>query len=59
MQTIFEPFVVGSDARSSGGSGLGLSITRRIVALHGGTIALSAHPALGCGTEFVLTLPLL
>ena len=59
MQTIFEPFVVGSDARSSGGSGLGLSITRRIVALHGGAIALSAHPALGCGTEFVLTLPLL
>ena len=59
MKTIFEPFVVGSDARSSGGSGLGLSITRRIVALHGGTIALSAHPALGCGTEFVLTLPLL
>ncbi len=59
MKTIFEPFVVGSDARSGGGSGLGLSITRRIVAMHGGTIALSAHPALGCGTEFVLTLPLL
>lgn len=59
IRTIFEPFVVGSDARSGGGSGLGLSITRRIVVLHGGSIALSEHPALGCGTEFVLTLPLL
>lgn len=55
---IFEPFVVGSDARSGQGSGLGLSITRRIMELHGGSIVLSPKPALGQGTEFVLTLPL-
>ena len=55
---IFEPFVVGSDARSGRGSGLGLSITRRIVEKHGGTIALSSSPAPGHSTEFVLQLPL-
>lgn len=55
---IFEPFVVGSDARSGPGSGLGLSITRRIVEKHRGTIALSSSPAPGRSTEFVLQLPL-
>lgn len=55
---IFEPFVVGSDARSGKGSGLGLAITRRIVELHGGTITLSSHPAPGRSTEFVVKLPL-
>ncbi len=55
---IFEPFVVGSDARSGKGSGLGLAITRRIVELHGGTISLTAEPIAGRSTEFVVTLPL-
>jgi len=54
---IFEPFVVGSDARSGSGSGLGLAITRRIVEQHGGTIALSTAPTPGRSTEFVVTLP--
>lgn len=53
---IFEPFVVGSDARTEGGSGLGLSITRRLVELHGGTITLDNHP--GEGAAFLIRLPL-
>ena len=52
---IFEPFVVGSDARSQGGSGLGLSITRRLVELHGGTITLDNSP--GSGAAFRIRLP--
>ena len=56
---IFEPFVVGSDARSGGGSGLGLAITRKIVEQHGGTIRLNPRPAAGRSTEFILELPLL
>lgn len=56
-RTIFEPFVVGNESRGGEGSGLGLSITRRIVELHGGAIALSSHPALGHGAEFVISLP--
>ena len=55
---IFEPFVVGSEARSGSGSGLGLSITRRIVEKHGGTIILSPAPRPGRSTEFLLRLPL-
>lgn len=55
---IFDPFVVGSEARSGKGSGLGLSITRRIMEKHGGTITLVPHPAPGRSTEFLLELPL-
>lgn len=58
IKYIFEPFVVGSDARSGTGSGLGLSITKRIVEKHGGAVFLSPRPAPGRSTEFVLRLPL-
>ena len=55
---IFEPFVTGSDARSTPGSGLGLSIARRIVEKHGGTIRLTEAPVPPRVTEFCITLPL-
>ena len=55
-QTIFEPFVVGSEARSGKGSGLGLAITRRVMEGHGGEIRLEPHPRPGRSTEFILTL---
>ncbi|WP_191398583.1 sensor histidine kinase [Flavonifractor sp. An306] len=55
---IFDPFVVGSEARSGKGSGLGLSITRRIMEKHGGAITLNPHPTPGRSTEFLLELPL-
>lgn len=54
---IFDPFVVGSDARSGGGSGLGLSITRRLVELHGGTITLDNRPGEGAAFRICLPLP--
>ena len=55
---IFDPFVVGSDARSGKGSGLGLAITRRIVEKHGGSVELASRPSPGRSTEFILRLPL-
>jgi signal transduction histidine kinase len=56
-QRVFERFarVEGSRARLGGGAGLGLSIARRIVEDHGGTIELAdAAP----GTRAVIRLPL-
>jgi PAS domain S-box-containing protein len=50
---IFEPFY--SSKRRSGGSGLGLSISRGIAQMHGGDLAAESPP--GVGACFVLTLP--
>ncbi|MEA2661138.1 MAG: hypothetical protein QOH08_710 [Chloroflexota bacterium] len=55
---VFDLFVQGPDTRSMarGGLGLGLSLVRQLVQLHGGTIeAISDGP--GRGSEFVVRLP--
>jgi PAS domain S-box-containing protein len=55
---VFEPFVQADQSleRSRGGLGIGLTIVRKLVELHGGTI--SAHSAgLGQGCELVVRLP--
>ncbi|MBX3161118.1 MAG: PAS domain-containing protein [Deltaproteobacteria bacterium] len=55
---VFDLFQQGPQpvARSQGGLGLGLSIVRSLVGLHGGTV--SAHSdGLGLGSELVVTLP--
>jgi signal transduction histidine kinase len=49
---IFEPLVTGR----KGGSGLGLAMAKRIVAAHGGTIALAERGA-GAGACFRIDLP--
>lgn len=54
---IFQSFeqVGTSVAREYGGTGLGLGIARRLVELHGGTIAVASEP--GKGSVFTFTLP--
>jgi signal transduction histidine kinase len=56
-ERIFEPFfrVDRSRTKSTGGFGLGLSIAKRIVEAHAGTIAASS--VLGTGTTFTVSLP--
>jgi two-component system phosphate regulon sensor histidine kinase PhoR len=54
---VFERFFKAdpSRTRSNGGSGLGLSITKKIVELHGGAIDVASSP--GAGTTFSVRLP--
>ncbi len=53
---IFERFWRGEKSRSraSGGSGLGLSIARHLVELHGGTITAESTPGEGSTFRFIL-----
>lgn len=54
---MFERFYRVDEARhrSTGGSGLGLSIAKRIIDLHGGTVEVFSKP--GNGTTIVIALP--
>ena len=54
---IFEPFYRGKDAVANQiqGSGLGLSLVRRIVDAHGGRVELESEP--GRGSTFTICLP--
>jgi signal transduction histidine kinase/CheY-like chemotaxis protein len=57
MERIFEPFCQGSEQvwREKGGSGLGLTISKQFVELHGGRIWLESQ--VGAGTTFFVALP--
>ncbi|MFH1169180.1 MAG: ATP-binding protein [Chloroflexota bacterium] len=59
LPNIFERFyrVDKSRARATGGSGLGLTIARRLVEAHGGEI--KAHSELGRGSRFSFTIPVM
>jgi signal transduction histidine kinase len=54
---IFDPFYRGRRALEDQvhGTGLGLSLVKRIVEAHGGTVSVKSEP--GKGTEFVLRIP--
>ena len=58
QERIFEPFVtLEENRRITGGIGLGLSITRHLVALHGGTMKLESQPNQGSTFHIYLPLP--
>ncbi len=55
QERVFGRFERAVSSHHFGGLGLGLYISREIVAAHGGTIRLTSHP--GAGTTFTVDLP--
>ena len=55
VERIFAPFQRLNGSQAYEGTGMGLAICRRIVALRGGTITAKSQP--GAGATFVVTLP--
>ena len=57
LERVFEPFVQAeeSTARRYGGTGLGLSLSRRLAEALGGTLEASSQ--VGVGSRFVLVVP--
>jgi signal transduction histidine kinase len=60
LDAVFDMFtqVARHADRSNGGLGIGLSLVRRLLALHGGTVT-AASPGPGQGSTFTIRLPLL
>jgi two-component system, OmpR family, sensor kinase len=54
---IFEELYRGSNAQSTEGSGLGLALVNRIVALHGGVVDVRSNQRQPRGTVFTVRLP--
>ncbi len=55
IRKVFERFGQGGNARTAGGTGLGLSLTRQLMDLHGGCVSMESK--VGVGTKVVLHLP--
>lgn len=55
IKRVYEKFYQADAARTGGGNGLGLTLAKRIVDLHNGTIEVSSRA--GAGTIFTVTLP--
>ncbi|MFC2101618.1 sensor histidine kinase [Bacteroidota bacterium] len=57
QELIFEPFYRAKNVATIQGSGLGLSLVKRITQLHKGSTTMTSSP--GSGSEFVLWLPII
>lgn len=57
IEALFEPYRQADSSRRGGGLGLGLTLVKRLVKLHGGT-ATAYSEGLGKGSRFQITLPL-
>jgi PAS domain S-box-containing protein len=60
LATIFDSFTQASSdtTRKFGGTGLGLTIVKKLIELQGGVISVSSTPGVGTNFNFTLTFPL-
>ena len=58
LRSVFDMFSQAEDvlARSRGGLGIGLSLVKHVIELHGGQVE-ARSPGIGAGSTFVITLP--
>ena len=58
LEAMFDPFVQvdSSLTRQHGGTGLGLSLVKKLTELHGGKVGVTSEP--NCGSCFIVDLPL-
>ena len=57
LERVFQMFTQVGDKGAQGGLGIGLSLVRSLVELHGGSVT-AASPGLGAGSTFTVRLPL-
>jgi two-component system, chemotaxis family, CheB/CheR fusion protein len=57
IEGLFEPYMQAGRSQRSSGLGLGLTLVKRLVQMHGGTITATSDGP-GCGSTFSFTLPL-
>jgi len=57
LERIFEMFAQVGGSQSLGSLGIGLTLARRLIELHGGSVEAKSD-GVGCGSEFVVTLPI-
>lgn len=55
VHTMFDPFIIDDKSRTTSSTGLGLSITKRIIELHGGSIHYETD--ITYCNQFIITLP--
>ncbi len=56
LDFVFQPFYRGEQVSAFQGTGIGLSLTQRIISIHGGSISIESSPAVGTSVKISLIL---